>query len=173
MPNPTPDLNVDSRGTIVDERTGLYLPSHIAQNPSRQKSIDQAPEALRQYLEQKGVFDHMLYSGFYQGGHALQRDETTLVVHIPQKGLDNSEMLLSALASGEVNNVGATPVPYPQLPGLLRKQQVQAQTIDIDLTGRQTPVTKARNAIARFNDSPLGVTQAIADMVYNLSLIHI
>ncbi len=172
MPEPTPDLNVDSAGNIKDERTGLFLPSHIVASPTRQKTIDQAPEALRQYLEQKGMFDHMLYSGFYQGGYALHRDEMTLVVHIPQKGLDRSELLLSALASGEVNNVGATPVPYPQLPGLLRKQQVQAQTIDIDLTGRETPVKNARNAIARFNDSPLGVTQAISDMVYNLRVFN-
>ncbi len=167
MPIPKQDLIVSSDGTIIDETTGLFLPAHIVRD-NAQGGMREIPAMLKSLLESKGYYDQSLYTGFYQGGLAMRRDENTLVVHVPMKGTDASELLLSALATGEIENVGVSPVPYPQLPGLLRRQQIQGQTIDISLTGRETPTRSARNAIARFNDSPLGVTQAVSEIVYNL-----
>jgi hypothetical protein len=152
---------------IVDEATGLYLPSSIVKGRASGMSKDM-PEALKRMLNEKGVYDLGLIQGFYQGGYSINRDTSTLIMHIPTKGSDSSELLMSAMASGEVNNVGASPVVSSQLIGLIRRQQVQAGNIELNLTGRVTPTNKARNAIMRFNDSPLGVTQSVSDMVYNL-----
>ena len=159
------DLVVED-GNILDPHTGLYLPAHVARG--NEIGTREIPAMLKGLLEQKGYFDQSLYKGFYQNGFALHRDENTLVVHFPSKGTNPSELLLSSLASGEVENVGVSPVPYPQLPGLLRRQQIQAQSLTLDITGRISPVKKAVSAIARFNDSPMGVTQAVSEMVYNL-----
>lgn len=168
----TPKINIDSQGMVTDDRTGLLIPHHVATAPGRRHANQDVPNFLRGLLEQKGYYDQQLLMGFYQQGVGLNRDEQTLVTRWERKGSDKSEMTLAAMASGEISNVGISPVPYPQLPALIRRQQVQAQTIDIDLVGRESPVTKARDAIARFNDSPMGVTKAISDMVFNLRVYN-
>ena len=167
---PSQDLII-KEGYIKDEHTGLILPQNAFTQGATNKRR-KVPDKIKKYLESHGYYDHSLMRGFYHDGYMLQRDDSTLIPYIPSKDTDTSELLLSALASGEVANVGISPVLFPDLLSIIKRQQAQAANSSIDITGRKTPVKAARDAIARFNDSPLGYTAAISEIVYNLRVFN-
>ncbi len=104
----------------------------------------------------------------FNGGVPLQRDAETLIIQWPAKGSGVDDMFCSAIVDGNIGNVGIAPVMAPWITALIHKQMFQAANSSIELTGRRSPVRRAREAIARFNDSPLGATDAIMQIVRNL-----
>lgn len=111
------------------------------------------------------------HAGFNYGLH-LQREECTLIVRWPKKGSGLDDLVNGAIADGTIANAGIAPVVFPQVPGILARQISQASTAVLNLTGRKTPTYKARSAISRFNDSPLGITEAIREIVYQLRVYN-
>lgn len=151
-PKPAPP-SVDRYGLIVDPESGLSVPRAY-------RSI-----ALTDVLSRvSGGVDGR---GFSEG-NALTRDPDTLAVKWPMKGSGLDEFVSQSIVDGTVANVGVSPVVAPQISAMVARQQKQAVTATIDLTGRAYPVRLARDAIARFNDSPMGVTDALQQIVYSL-----
>lgn len=144
-------------GRFVDTGTGLIIP--------RGYTPPRAPDDRLTVLQALG--NGITGRGFNQG-QALERDTDTLAIRWPRKGSGDDDFVAQAIVDGTVANVGLSPVVAPQISAVVRRQQNQAATASIDLTGRVTPVRAARDAIARFNDSPLGATQALERIVYGL-----
>lgn len=105
-------------------------------------------------------------------GYALHRDESTLIPRFPRKGSGVDDFASAQIVDGNVANVGVSPVIHPQISSMLGSHLIKALTATIELTGKKTPSRKARDAIARFNDSPLGVTDAIQHLVYGLHVYN-
>jgi hypothetical protein len=139
-------------GTFRDTASGLIVPAYYKSNAS---SVE--------VVERGGLDGRSL-----QAGIELNRDKDTQVVMFPRKGSGLDDIVMMAIATGEIANVGVSPVIQPQLSALLVKQQHQAASATIELGGRESPVRKARDAIARFNDSPLGATDAMMQAVFQL-----
>lgn len=153
MPN-TPLPPVEQDGRFVDSATGLIVPRTYPQHLAAAEVVT----ALDSSITGRG----------FSQGLELKRDSETLAVRWPLKGSGLDDIVNQAIVNGTVANVGVSPVVAPQISGMVRRQQNQAATASIDLTGRTYSVKQARDALSRFNDSPLGVTQALERIVYNL-----
>lgn len=156
---------------IVRTRSGILLPpgassrravagGDLSEMPKLKSRIDQ------QFLGGNG------YSSFQSNGFnyglALDRDEETLIVCWAEKGSGLDDEINAALVDGEIANAGISPVAFPQITGLLKHQLSQSATAEINMTGRYTPVSKARDALSMADDSPLGITDFITKMTYQL-----
>lgn len=140
-------------GRFVDSESGLLIPRSYANRA--------ATEVFRR-------LDSTISAQGFSQGTAFERDSETLAVRWPLKGSGYDDQASQAIVEGNVSNVGVAPVVAPQISGMVRRQQNQAATASLDLTGRTYPTKLARDAIARFNDSPLGITQALQQIVYGL-----
>lgn len=140
-------------GRFVDSQSGLVVPRTYKQRVNTELAN----------LVAGGING----TGFAEG-LKLRRDDETLAVRWPLKGDGYDDLVSQSIVDGTVANVGVSPVIAPQISGMVRRQQNQAATASIDLTGRTFPVKQARDAIARFNDSPLGITQALERIVYGI-----
>jgi hypothetical protein len=141
-------------GDYVSTQSGLLVP----------RSYGNAALLQSHYLHGKSIWSE---EGF-QRGQKLERDKETLIIRWPAKGSGIDDYLSSAIVDGNIGNVGIAPVMAPWITALIHKQMFQAANSSIELTGRRSPVRRAREAIARFNDSPLGATDAIMQIVRNL-----
>ena len=115
---------------------------------------------------------HQMNHAGFNFGLQLIRDDETLIVRWPKKGIGLDDMVSGAIADGTIANAGIAPVIFPQIPGILARQISQASTAVLNLSGRKSPTYKARAAISRFNDSPLGITDAIRQIVYQLRVYN-
>lgn len=139
---------------IQDNNTGLLVP----------RTYNRASaEAVRHYTNHGSLNA----TGFNQG-LTVNRDEDTMVVRFPAKGSGFDDVVTEAIVDGNVANIGISPVPAPQITAMVLKQQNQAATVSLTITGKKSPVHKAREAILRFNDSPTGITTALMKMVHDL-----
>lgn len=143
---------VDKFGRFIDSASGLLVPESY-----------QRWQMQSAFLGQSGI----TLQGF-NNGYALDRDENTFAVKWPRKGSGQDDLICQYIVDGMVANVGVSPVVAPQISAMVRKQQNQAVTASIDVTGRTSPMKKARDAIALFNDSPLGATDALETLTYRL-----
>ena len=150
MAQPRPEI--DKYGRFIDSG-GLIVPETYTRNPS---------SAIVTHM------DRVVSSKGFAQGLVLSRDESTLAVKFPRKGSGYDDLISQAIVDGRVANVGVSPVVAPQISAMVRRQQNQALSATIDVTGRPTPADKARDAIAMFNASPLGVSAALETMVYRL-----
>lgn len=141
-------------GDYVSSQSGLLIP----------RSYANASLMQTQYLHGSSIWNA---EGFHHG-QRLERDKETLIIRWPAKGSGIDDYLSSAIVDGNIGNVGIAPVMAPWITALIHKQMFQAANSSIELTGRRSPVRRAREAIARFNDSPLGATDAIMQIVRNL-----
>lgn len=143
-------------GYVVSPETGLVVPSSYNQAAMIQTQL--ASIQNQSIINEEG----------YQNGVRLDRDSGTLIVKWPKKGSGYDDIYADAIVDGNVSNVGIAPVVAPYISAMVLRQQLQAETASIELTGRKTPVRLAREAIARFDDSPLGASDAIMDIVRSL-----
>lgn len=153
----TPQVGREN-GYIVDQGTGLYIP----QSYRRSTPLSSVSSPTN------SIGKSNLTSDGYNGGVRLQRDPDNLIVRWPERGSGLDDIASGAIVDGQIANVGAAPVIAPQISALVRRQQDQAATAALTLTGRATPRKKAKDALLRFNDSPLGSTQAVMQMVHDL-----
>lgn len=142
-------------GRFVDSGSGLLIPRGYT---GPRVELNTVLAALGNGLTGRG----------FSQGTMLERDPATLAVRWPAKGSGYDDFVSQSIVDGTVANVGLSPVVAPQISAVVRRQQNQAATASIDLTGRSTPVKVARDAIARFNDSPMGATQALERIVYGI-----
>lgn len=140
------------------DSNGLWVPNTYVNNTQLSQIIHQQSWLHQAPLNQTG----------YNFGHALHRDEHTLVTRFPRKGSGLDDYASAMIVDGNISNVGVSPVISSQVNIMLGNHLIKAMTATIELTGKKTPVGRARDAIARFNDSPLGVTDAIQQMIYGL-----
>lgn len=149
---------VNDSGLIQDSETGLYIPrTYQRRNRVSVSTVD--------YIEAP-------VGNFFSSGVILNRDRETMVVRWAEKGSGLDDLACEAIIDGRVANVGIAPIVNSQASGIIRRQQDQAATATFELTGRTSPVQKAKDAIAMFNDSPLGISQAVKLMVRNLRVYN-
>lgn len=149
---------INENGFITDQETGIIIPrTYQRTNRVTTSSVDYlaAPTA-----------------NFFSAGVALDRDRETMVVRWPEKGSGLDDLACESMVDGRVANVGIAPIVNSQVSGVIRRQQDQSATATFELSGRKSPVGKARDAIAMFNDSPLGITQAVKLMVRGLRVYN-
>lgn len=152
--NPTPPKIIDGR--FIDTGTGLIVPQTYAGHSTLRPGT---MTSLESKLNLEVGFNH---------GEKLRRDADTLVVKWAAKGSGLDDIANAAIVEGRIANVGVAPVIAPQISAMVRRQQDQAATASVEIMGRATPVNKARDAISRFNDSPLGINDALKTIVYNM-----
>lgn len=141
-------------GRFVSSDSGLLVPRNYV-NHSLQTAIT-------------GGASNVINRSGYNQGYSLPRDEKTLILKWFQKGSGLDDYFLSKIADGTIGNVGISPLIAPIVTTELQRQVTQAATASIELTGRKSTVRRAREAISRFDDSPLGATDAIQQIVRNL-----
>lgn len=146
-----------TNGYIRDNDTGLLVP------PSYKRASSIASTTAVNALMKSAI-----HADGYNQGYHLDRDPDTLFVQWPERGSGLDDLASLAIVDGNVANVGAAPVIAPLVSAMVRRQQDQAATAALSLSGRATPVRKAKEALLRFNDSPLGATQAVMKMVHDL-----
>lgn len=105
----------------------------------------------------------------FNGGVLFPRDSNTMAVRFALKGSGRDDRMSEAIVDGNVANIGLAPVVSAQISAAVRRQGNQAMNSTIDISGRETPFKQARNAIAAFDDNPLGVTAALELMCYRLN----
>lgn len=152
MQNRQQPPKIDQYGHILSS-SGLYVPQTYSK------------ASLRSVV---ALAESSLNPNGFNEGYRLRRDERTLAVKFPLKGSGDDDRVSDAIIDGRIANVGVSPVIAPQMSGAVRRQGDQAMNATIDITGRETPFRKARNAIAMFDDNPQGVTAALQTMAYRL-----
>jgi hypothetical protein len=145
-------------GHIVDPISGLLIPERMRSFPS---TLD---TSTQEFLN---ISPSLPVDGLNQG-LVLDRDERTMAVRFPAKGSGFDDLISEAIVDGRVANAGASPVIAPQISAMVKHHQDQGLSASIDVTGKATPQKRAREAIARFDDSPMGVNKAIETMIYRL-----
>lgn len=143
-------------GKFIDSATGLIVPNSYV------KHTQELP-----YRWWDPEYKSIPITGFNEG-YPLERDAETMVVKWPRKGSIYDDIACDCIVDGNISNVGIAPTISPMISALVAKQQNQAVAATIELTGRKSPVRAARDAIARFNDSPLGATSAMEQVVRNM-----
>lgn len=146
-----PKITSDN-GYLRDDTTGLYIPRTYSNN--RGFVLNQSAGAITTDGWNEGV--------------KIPRDEETLVVKWYRKGGGGDDYISQALADGNIANVGVAPVLSGQLSALVQLLITQAGTASIELHGRTATVNRVQDALSRLNDSPLGVTVALQELVYGL-----
>lgn len=101
-------------------------------------------------------------------GYELTKNPNTGAILLPEKGSGGDDLLNAALVGGELKNIGVTPILNDQIIGILNRQISQAKNSDIVISGRKSPVSKAKEAISYYNDSPLGYTGAVGQIVWQM-----
>ncbi len=125
-----------------------------------------------------GEVQHKLrnYSYFcaegFSYGIRLPRDKDTLVIQWAPKGSGIDDLLSAAIADGEIANVGIAPVMWDQLSALILRRQEQVNSVSVLVTGRSSPANRALNALARMNDSLLGVIAGTQRILYQLDVFN-
>lgn len=131
---------------------------------------------LRSSLSSEAQHHLRNYSYFcgegFSFGVRLPRDPDTLVIQWAPKGSGLDDLLMAAIADGEIANVGIAPVIWDQLSALILRRQAQINSASVVVTGRATPATRALNALARMNDSPLGAIAGIQRILYQLDVFN-
>lgn len=155
----TPNVKTE-RGYIVDQDTGLYIPQTYRRS---------APlSSIAAVTSTNRIGKSAINADGYNGGYHLERDPDNLIVKWPAKGSGIDDIACGAIVDGDIANVGASPVIAPNISSLVRRQQDQAATAALTLSGKATPQKKAKDALLMFDDSPLGSTQAVMQMVHDL-----
>lgn len=158
----TPEIEI-SNGYIVDSRTGLLIPSTIRKHDGR--SIG---GLIGDRLESLGVNPAFNPgSGYYSFGYHVEREQETLIPRYNAKGSIASELMLAAIADGEIANVGISPIVYSPISSVLQNQIAKSKSATMNIAGRQTPVRTVSRNISRFNDSVLGFAGSMERIIYS------
>lgn len=150
-----------ARGKFVETETGLVVPPGY---------IASGQELGRTMLD--SAYSSKFDAGGFAYGTRLERDPDTMVVRWSRKGSGLDDRINQAIADGTIANAGISPVLFPQLTALVKRRQSQALTASVVVTGRKSPAKKVRDAIARFNDSPLGAVDAIRQTIYQIDVFN-
>ena len=146
----------------IETTSGLVVPPGYLSRPSTLSG--EVDHKLRNY-------SYFCNEGFSYGVR-LPRDKDTLVIQWAPKGSGLDDLLLAAIADGEIANVGIAPVMWDQLSALILRRQEQANSVSVVVTGRGHPAARAVNALARMNDSPLGVVAGVQRILYQLDVFN-
>lgn len=152
----------------IKTRSGLLLP------PSAQRSplayIENGPSEqisrMQTYLSVE-----TMQRGFAQG-YVLDREPSTRMWLLPGKGTGWDDVAMAKIINGEIANVGSSGVISALASSIVLKHIAQATSAEVVLVGRETPTRRAKAGIARFNDSPMGVTAALQQAVYQLNVFN-
>ena len=151
---------------FVRTDSGILAPPSAARSGLRGRSPG---PVLKNFLDQqRSELTGALCDGFNYGVR-LNRGRDDLIIRWSQKGSGLDDMVSGAIVEGRIANATLAPTIFPQLTGIIKRQMAQASTADLTLTGRKTPVNSARRAIGMFNDSPLGFSSAIQEIVFRLN----
>lgn len=151
----------------VKTKSGLLLPPSAAN--SSLSYIERGDGNIAQVQSYLAV--QAMQKGFAQG-HVLEREPETRAWLVPGKGTGWDDFAMAKIINGEVANVGMAPVVSALASAIVQKQIAQAGSGEIVLTGKATPTRRAKAGLARFNDSPLGITAALQQAVYQLNVFN-
>lgn len=149
-----------TRSGYVETGGGLLVPPGYRQSTAGELATRSATMARRS-------FSASCSDGFAYGLR-VERDPDTLVIRWAEKGSGLDDLISEALADGTIGNVGIAPVVFAQLSGLIRRRQNMMLSVSAVVSGDPYPVARVRNAIARWNDSPLGAIDAMRRLAYQL-----
>lgn len=156
----------ETDGRVITSEAGIILPPSF-RNDSLIGGRRNPGPVLKGLLSGRTDRNSRTFNTGFCYGYKLERTDELIVVW-PEKGGGLDDVLCGALVDGTVANATLSPVVMPQISSLVQRQMHQARASDLTFTGRKTPVNAARSAIARANDSPLGYTQFIEQIVYQL-----
>lgn len=148
-------MEVTKSGLIFDNERGLYIPETYRGRrlPANITTLETFPGALNS-------------KGFNEG-YRLNRDNNNLIAKWPQKGTGLDDYVCGQIVDGNIGNVGVAPVIAPQISALVRRFQNQSTTATLEISGKKSPVNKAKDAIAYFNNSPKGATDSMQQIVHD------
>lgn len=157
---------IDHRPTIsksgyVDAGNGLLVP------PGYRRGNGDELARRESDLRARGL-SRSLTAGGFAYGLRVERDPDTLVIRWADKGSGLDDLVNQALADGTIGNVGISPVVFGQLTSLIRRRQNQMLGASVVVAGDEFASTRISNAIARWNDSPLGAVDALRKITYQL-----
>lgn len=173
MAEPINPPEIDS-SNYVRTRSNLLVPPDYADVNRWQPSgtRDRPGPILTSILDRNGFGLGELENQTFQPGHIVRRNQDYGFLELPPKGSGLDDLLSTHIADGTVGNVGISPVVCAQLSAVLNRQISQAQTAEVTLNGRKSPVRKARDAIAWYDDSPLGFSRAISKIIYQMRVFN-
>lgn len=170
MTNRNPEAPTVDRGVIFTD-SGIAMPASANRRSGTDRLLPNR-KGLSKIINSRIDENNNRFRRGYCYGYTLDRDDCDLVIRWPCKGSGVDDVLSAALVDGQIANAGISPVVQPQIASLLKRQESQARTAEVALTGRKTPVSAAQNALARANDSPLGITQFISQLTYQLRVFN-
>ena len=152
----------------IKTRSGLLLPPSAQRSPLAyvEKGPSEQISRMQTYLSiqtmQRGVAQ----------GYVLDRDPNTRMWLLPGKGTGYDDLAMAMIINGEIANVGASSVISALASSIVLKHIAQATSAEVVLVGKETPTRRAKAGLARFNDSPTGVTSALQQAVYQLNVFN-
>ena len=154
-------------GKEIRTKSGIILPPTMANSPLAYiERGDGNIAKVQTYLSIQAM-----QRGFAQG-FLLDREPETRLWLLPGKGTGWDDLAMGKIINGEIANVGSAPVISALASSLVQKKVAQATNAEVTLTGKASPTRKAKAGIARFNDSPIGVTAALQQAVYQLDVYN-
>lgn len=149
---------------LVRTKSGIILPPSYAGSSYAAPVRAEPGSVIANMQSQMGIrFNQGFGSGF-----SLNRDEETMIVCWPAKYSGLDDITMGEIVDGNIANAGIAPVVSSLLSSAVMKQVAQVANADITLTGKASPVKKARDGIQRWNDSPTGALYGLTKMAYQL-----
>ena len=154
-------------GKEIRTKSGIILPPTMSNSPLAYiENGDGNIAKVQTYLSVQAM-----QRGFAHG-YVLDREPETRLWLLPGKGTGWDDLAMGKIMNGEIANVGSAPIVSALASSLVQKKIAQATNAEVTLTGKASPVRKAKAGIARFNDSPIGVTAALQQAVYQLDVYN-
>lgn len=154
-------------GKEIRTKSGIILPPTMSNSPLAYiEKGDGNIAKVQTYLSVQAM-----QRGFAQG-YVLDREPETRLWLLPGKGTGWDDLAMGKIINGEIANVGSAPIISALASSLVQKKIAQATNAEVTLTGKASPVRKAKAGISRFNDSPIGVTAALQQAVYQLDVYN-
>ena len=94
----------------------------------------------------------------------LRRDDQGMV-YCPAYGTGLDDLAMREIVLGNVGNIGTGGVFDPDLSTIVAKRQSAASTWMISVTGKRLPVSKAVSVISAANDSHMGASSFVEDLI--------
>ena len=162
---------IDGRGYIRTKSNLLVPPGYGQEGWQGRQDRDRPGPILSSLLGGDGWWGQV-DDQIFQPGHVVKRNYDYGFLELPAKGSGQDDLLSAAIVDGRIGNIGIAPVVSAQLSAILNRQISQARTAEITLNGRASPVRRARDSIAWYDDSPLGFSAAIGKVIYQMRVFN-
>lgn len=157
----------DNPRFVEDRETGLLIPSRFTPTASPETiiGIDNGSTSITNAVSATRTGKQTVR------GLVVDRDEDTGIIMWPAYGTWWADYLMGSIVTGDVANVGPTPVPDSMLSTIVTKRQAMAGTWDIMLTGRDFPRSRANAILSAANDGQ-GAANFVRDFIGSLDIYN-